>query len=314
MPEYTGGSLTVVETGPVTTHLGLNNVDYPTNAEVSGNDSGSLYEEFQAVTGFAPVANFTTKSIAELIGMIGLNGQCVGATKAITQVDVVSRKLETCQTALGATPHMRDRVTTGLLRLGTLNADRGQDATISGILDTFTDGTNAPVARTDGVAMPTPLTVERFTLGLCAIAGVTYPEVEGVSLDFNVAISEKTPALGAIWPESAGVLTVRPVLTLRGRDLAKVTTALLAFTSNEAAHANTVFQLIRRKNAGAFESFASAVHMRFTMAGLIVPENLVSASANQRATHSIRLAGALDASSNAPVLFNLAIAYDTTPP
>lgn len=312
MPEYTVGCLTVVETGPTTTHLGLTNVDYPTNAEVSGNDSGSLYEEFYAVTGFAPVATLTSKAVTELIGMIGLNGVCVGAGKPVTQVDVISRKMETCQTSLGSTPHLRDRCTAGLLRLGSLSASRGQDATITAILDTFTDGTNGPVARTDGVAMPTPLTVERLTLGQLAIAGVVYPEVESVSIEFGVSISEKTPALGFIWPESAGVLTVRPILTLQGRDLSKVTAALLAFTANQATHANTKIQLIRRANAGAFESFVSTVHTSITMAGLVVPDNLVSASANQRGTHTIRVMGHFDGT-NAPILFNTAVAYDTTP-
>jgi hypothetical protein len=313
MPEYTVGCLTVVEsTGPTTTHLGLTNVDFPTNVEVSDDDSGTLYPQFQSITGFAPVASLTTKNVTRMISMIGLNGTCVGAGKLITQVDVVSRKLETCQTALGATPHMRDRVTTGLLRLATLSASRGQDATMSAILDTFTDGTNGPVARTDGVALPTPVFSERLTLGQLAIAGVVYPDVESVSLEFNVSISEKTPALGFVWPDSAGVLTVRPVLTLQGRDLSKVTAALLAFSANAAAHANTKIQLIRRLSGGAFAPFASAVHTAITMAGLVVPDNLVSASANQRGTHTLRLLGH-DDGTNAPVLFNTAIAYDTTP-
>lgn len=312
--EYTVGCLSVVETGPVTTHLGLTNISFPTNAEVSGNDSGSLYEEFQAVTGFAPVANGTTKCISELLGMIGLNGTCVGAIHPVTQVDVISRKLETCQAALGATPHMRDRVTAGLLRLGTLNADRAQDATLSFTLDCLTpDGTNAPVARTDGVAMPTPIVAERFTLGLCAIGGVTFPDVEGVSIEYNVATSEKLPALGAIWPDSIGVLTVRPVIVLRGRNLSKVTAALLAFTATQATHANTTIQLIRRLSAGAFHPFGNAVHIEITAAGLIVPDDLVNASANQKATHTIRIPCHYDGT-NAPLLTVLNSTYDTTPP
>lgn len=313
MAEYTTGCLTVVETGPVTTHLGLTQYDLASNAEVSGNDSGSLYEEFQAVTGFSPVATFTTKALSELISMIGLNGQCVGATKAITQVDLITRKIETCQTALGATPHIRDRVTTGLLRLGTLSAARGQDATLTGILDTLTDGTNAPLARTDGVAMPTPIVAERFTLGLPAIAGVTYPDIDNVSIEFNVGVTENTPALGAIWRDTIGVLTVKPVLTITGRDVSKITTALMAFTANEATHANTTIQLIRRLNAGAFVAFATTTHIEITAAGLVVPEMLVSASANNRASTTLRIPCHFDGT-NAPILFQLASAYDTTPP
>lgn len=311
MAQHTIGALTIVESGP-TTHLGMTSVDFPTNAELSGNDSGAIYEEFQAITGFSPVATLSSKCVAELISMIGLNGQCVGTGKAITQVDVISRKVETCQTALGSTPHVRDRVTAGLLRLGSLTADRGQDATLSVILDTLTAEGNAPVARTDGVAMVTPVVAERLTLGLCSIAGSTWPEVEGVSLDFNVSIGDKTPALGAIWADTVSVLTVRPVLTIRGRDLSKVSAALIAATSNAATHANTIIQLIRRKSGAAFEPFGNSVHTTITMAGMLVPDNLVSAAANQRATTTLRLAGAFDGT-NAPVMFNVATTYDTTP-
>lgn len=313
MPEYTVGALTIRErVGPVSNHIGLTNIDFPTNIDVSGNDSGSLYEEFQSVTNYAPVANGTSKAIKELIDLVGLNGQCIGAALTLDQLDVISRKMETCQTALGATPHIRDRVTTGLIRLGTLTADRNQDATLSFMVDCLTDGTNAPVARTDGVAMPSPLTVERFTVGQLKIGGVVQPDVEGWSLDFGVNISEKTPALGFVWPDAVGITTVRPVLTLRGRDLSKVTTALLAFSANGATHANTLLQLIKRQSGGAFVSFATAEHIAITCAGLIVPENLVSAAANQRATNTLRIPLHYDGT-NAPVLFNTAIAYDTTP-
>jgi hypothetical protein len=313
MPEFTVGCLTVVETGPTTTHLGLNQVDLSAGVDVSGNDSGTFYEEFQSIMSVSPVATGTTKAITELGSMAGLNGQCVGSGKAITQVDVISRKLETCQTALGGTPHTRDRVTTGFLRLNTLSAPRGQDATMSFTLDALTDGTNAPLARTHGVALPSPITTERLTLGQCLIAGVVWPEIESVSIDFNVNTSEKMPALGAIWPESIGVLTVRPVITVTGRDLSKLTQALLDFSSGSSAtHANTIIQLIRRASGAAYAAFAGSVHTSITAAGIIIPENLVSASANQKATNSIRIPCHYDGT-NAPILFNFATAYDTTP-
>src|SRR5690606_31801702 len=142
-----------------------------------------------------------TKNIAAILDIIGLTGQCVGADKTITVVDILSRKLETCKDPLSGTPHLRDRVTTGLLRLGSLSASRGADATITTILDTFTDGNNAPVGRTDGVAQVSPIISTRFTLGKCKIAGVTFTEIDDVSVDFAVSITDKSPALGSIYPD-----------------------------------------------------------------------------------------------------------------
>jgi hypothetical protein len=312
--QHTIGCLSIFDAVAAATHLGLTSVDFPTNVEVSGNDSGSLYEDFQCVTKVNPVATATSKAISQILGFIGISGQCVGAGFDVTKVDVISRRLENCQSALGDTPHIRDRVDLGLLRLGTLTADRGADATITTVLNTLTDGTNAPVARTDGVAMPTPIIAERFTLGLPAIGGVTYPEVDGISLDFQVSITDESPSLGSIWVDNIGVLTVRPVLTLRGRDLSNITNALIAAGADACAHGNTVLQLIRRQESGSFVNFATSAHIAITLAGLVVPENLVSASANQKATTSLRLAAALDDSGNAPVLIDLNSTYDTTPP
>lgn len=310
---YTLGCFTITDNLAASTHIGATSIDGNLGVEVSGNDSGSLYEEFQSLTRMDPTFSITTKNIASVLGFIGLTGQCVGSGFDVTQVDVIHRQVGTCQTALGATPHIRDRVTQGLLTLGSLTADRGADATLTIMLDALTDGTNAPVARTDGVALPTPIVAERFTLGLPAIAGATFPEIESVSIDFGISKTEKTPSLGSIWTDSLGVLTVRPIVTFRGRDLSKVTDALITAGASEATHVNTVIQLIARENAGKFEDFGDAAHIAITVAGLVVPESLGSASSNQRSTTTLRLAASYDGT-NAPVLFDLASTYDTTPP
>jgi hypothetical protein len=311
--QYTLGCFSIYDGASQPTHIGGTNVDFPLNVEVMGNDSGALYEEFQSLTRVDPVATITTKNIAQVLSFIGLAGQCVGSAFDVTAVDVITRRVGDCQSALGGTPHMRDRVSAGLLTLGTLSASRGQDATITAMLDAITDGSNAPVARTDGVALPTPIVAERFTLGLPAIAGSTWPEIEDVSIEFNVTKTEKTPSLGSIWTDAIGVLTVRPVVTFRGRDLSKVSNALVAAGASGATHLNTVIQLIARENSGSFADFGDSDHIAITVAGLVVPENLVSASSNQRATNSIRLVSAYDGT-NAPVLFDLSATYDTTPP
>lgn len=312
MGEYTIGAVEIFNAVPAGTAMNLTSLDFPTGAEVSGDGAGELYSMQQSLTGFSPVANFTTKNIAALLGFIGLNGQCVGSGKAVTQVDLYERKLETCKDPLTATPHLRRRVTTGLLRLGSLSASRGQDATLSAVLDTFTDGTNAPVAVTDGVALPASIVSTRFTLGVCKIAGVQFTEIDSVELSFNVSITDKSPALGAIWPDSAGVLTVRPVLTLRGRDLSKVETAAIALGANAATHANTVIQLIQRENAASFYNFAGSSHITLTLDGMAVPSNLASSSAGSRSTNEVILA-ARDDGANAPVVITTGTTYTVSP-
>lgn len=309
--QYTVGAMSITTSAPATTSIELTQVGISANANVIGNESGSLYEQSLSLTGFAPVATATSKAIASVLGLIGLNGQCVGSAQSVTTVDVFSRRLTDCQTTLGGTPHIRDRVTTGLLRLNSISASRGQDATISVILDALTDGTNAPLARTDGVALPSTVTAAQWTLGICNINGVRYQEINDVNLSLNVSITDKSPALGQIWPEAVGVLTVKPVLTLTGRDLSKITNAIIAAGVNAAAHASTKIQLVKRANAGSFVASATTEHINITMAGLIVQEEIVSASANGQATHSLRIVGSYDGT-NAPCIFNVGVAYDPT--
>lgn len=310
--EYTIGCLSLYDIASAATHIGMTNLGFPANSEVSDDGSGSLYAEQMCITGFAPVASATSKAISQVLAFIGINGQCVGAGLDVTKVDFIHRRMENCDTSLGATPHIRDRVTKGLLRLGSLSVSGRDDATITTILDTLADGANAPVARTDGVALPTPIASERFAKGIALIAGVQFPKLDGWDLSFNVSIDEKLPGDASIWPETAAVLTVRPVLTIRHRDISLVTDALIAAGASEAAHADTLLQLVRRKNSGSFEDFGDSVHVAITLNGLLLPDDLASAAAQSKTTGTLQLPCSFDGT-NAPVLINTAITYDSNP-
>lgn len=311
MGQYSIGVVTFTDdTTP--THVKLTAVDFPTNPEISDDGSGGLDAEGLALTGFAPVATLTTKALATLLDTVGLYGICVQPTSSLVEVDVLARKLETCKDPLDATPHMEYNVDRGLLLLGSLTASRTDDATLTSILHTFTDGTNGPVAETDGVAWPTPQVQQRYRLGLCKLAGVQFPEIEEVSIEFDLAITEKTPALGSIWPDSAGVLSARPVITVRGRDLSRVKTGLIELGANAATHANTVIQLIKLANSGSFEDFGSSLHTTITADGLLVPENLYSGSSGSRVTNQLRLPVRFDGT-NAPLVFDTTAVYTASP-
>jgi len=312
MPRYTIGAATFTDSGATDVHVKMTTIDLAANAEVTGDDSGGLYEEAHSLTGFGPTATLTSKALSTILGLIAIDGECIGATKDITQFDVISRKLETCEAALGGTPHMRHRVDTGILRLGTLTADRNTDATISVLMDAFTDGTNAPMAEADGVAMVTPLVDERYRLGLCKIAGVQFPDIEGISIEYNVSLTDKGPSLGSIWPDSAGVLTVRPVLVVRGRDLSKVQSGFIELGATAATHANTTLQFIKLENSGSYETFGDSVHISLTVAGMVVPEMVVSASAGGAATDELRVPLIHDGTFN-PIVQTLGTTYNINP-
>lgn len=311
--QYKLGCFSLFDGASAATHISASSVSIESGIEVSGNESGSFYEEFQSVIRYDPTVNITSKCVRELIGWIGLNGQCVGPSFDITKLDVLTQRIADCQNPLGGTPHIRDRFDNGLLTLGSLSSDRQGDAALTVMLDAITDGINAPIARTDGVALPTPIVAQRFALGLPAFGGVTFPDTQNWSLEFGLTKTEKSPSLGSIYTDSIGVLSVRPILSITNNDISKLTDALLDVAATSATHLDTKLQLIARKNAGAYEDFGDAVHVGITIAGLLTPENILSASANQRATNTLRIAASTDGT-NAPILFDLNSTYDTTPP
>lgn len=286
-------------------------ISAPANAVVQGDDEGELYDRSLSLVGFAPVYTFTVKNIAAALDVIAVIGQCVGTGLAITGVSMYYRRLTDCQTVLSGTPHIKDVVSTGLLVLSGQQASRGGVASLTFTLYAISDGTNPPVVRTDGVALPATILTAQYTLGAFSAAGIEYAEVDSVSEAYNIGV-DVDPALGLIWPTNVAVRTIRPVRTFTGRDLSKVTNGLLAAGFDNPVHADTKFQLIKLVNAGSFDSFGSSVHILQTMAGMLVPEDIVSIAANQRATHSCRIIGSFDGT-NSPIIIDTTNVYDTTP-
>lgn len=304
--------LTGATTTPATSAIRVLNGNVRQNTEITGEDSGGLYHEALSVTKQMPEAAFSTTAIKAVLDNIGLAGTCVGDTFTLTDLDIIARAIGTCDDPLGATPHYRLHSDKGLLRLQNITASRGADAVVSVSYDAFTpDGTNAPWGETDGVAEPATSVSERYRLAACSIAGVNFTEIEGVDLSLNVGITDKEPRVAAIWPATAGVITVRPVLTLRGRNLAKVKLGVLELLANSAAHADTKIQLIRIEDGATYYSAAATQHIAITMAGMAAPEDLMDGGGGSRGNNSITLVGLHDGS-NVPVLASTTSTYDAT--
>lgn len=279
------------------TTVKLSNLDFPSNADISDDGSGTLHAEGLALTRQDLVASCTTAALETIFDNIPLLGQCVKAAATIEAVDLISRKTSTCDAVNGATPHDQRKVAKGLLRLESLNLPRNSDATVTFLLDCFSNAGAAPWARSE-VATPTGVVTERFRLYNCEIAGVQFTEIESVNIAYNVGISEKDPALGQVWAETAGVRNIRPVLTLQGRDLGKIIPTVIELLGNAATHANTTIQMIKLQDSGTFHPIASLEHIKFTIHGMVVPSSIVNASSGARATNELTLLAAFDGTNN----------------
>lgn len=295
--EYTNAPIELTGGSPST--ILIDSLDLPFGADASDNGSGSQYAQSIAVTSVLPTASFSTRDLEAVFDNIGLTGQCVGSGKAITAFGYYLRNLENCNS--GSLSHLKYTSGKGLLRLGALSASRGEDATISVAYDALSDGSNAPVQLATGATLPTSPSGRRYTLGSVTIDGTSFVEVDSISLDFGVSTTTKRPALASMWAESIGVSTIRPVLTLSGRELEKVTNTVLTNGGIEAQHIDTTIELVERDTPAGYYADAATTHISLTLYGVWVPDTVVSASGGGEATHTARLIAGDDGSS-APVV------------
>lgn len=311
MPHFTVGWLGLISAS--SKYLKLSQVDLSTNAEVTDDGSGTIYAESLSLTGWAPVANGTSGAIGTLLSQIGIGGTCIGSGHTITSVQLTHRKVGTCDAPLGGTPHFRHTLAKALAVLNEISASRNQDASITWSLHALSASGNNPVAVTDGVAAPTVNVDERYRLAISKIAGVQFPEIDNVRIGFNVELTPKDPALtGQIYPEDVGVIAIRPVIDLEGQDLTRVKTGLIELAANGATHLNTTIQLARLEDSASYYDFAENQHIELTVAGLAVPDSLVSASTRGRATNRIRLTAAFDGV-NSPVVPTVGTSISSSP-
>lgn len=297
--DYALGPLAITVSGPTTTSIALESANWNAGVELTDNRSGSIYSEGLAVTGYEPVGDFTTASLGAVLDAIGLAGACIHETNGpITNVQQYWRNLTNCLS--GSLSHERTSVQRGLARLISLSAQRGQDATISARVDAATDGTNAPIAKATGVSLPSTVVATRYELAGITMGGVTYDEIGTLDIQFGVGITDKLPAYGNVTPSAFGVNEIKPRATLTGRDVSKITNALLAAAAAGATHANTTFLFKKRGvNGASWVANNVAEHIAMTMAGIYIPEVIGSGSGTGSASSSLVLMSHNDGT-NAP--------------
>lgn len=315
MASYSSGGVVVAATDPLTagalaaTIGSITSVNIPQNVEAVPDDSGSIYDEGMAVTTHMPVAQVTTKSIAELLDVVGVAGQCfiIGVGSGVS---VFGKNRGDCLNDVNATDHTRYRFRNGLLRLGTLTAARGSDATISFTVDGITDGTNAPMDIDHDQALPATLVKEQFEIGICKVGNVQF-RPESVSIDFGQQEQKPKSLAPVVWPERIAVRKVQPVVTLTGIDPQIIGSAGIN-TYGSATHANTTIQLVKRLSGGTYVASASLLHVVFTIAGLVIVDDPFSASGQDDATTSLRIRAIHDGT-NVPILYDTTSAFTVSP-
>lgn len=295
---------------------GITDLNVELGTETASDDSGSLYDETRSITRQYPTIGLSTKSIAGAIDLFGLFGTCIdGTPNLIVQGNV----LGDCANPPLSTDNAEYTVRKGLITPVSLSAPRGEDASMSWMVDAITDGTNAPItADYASNTLLSSLAKGQWTIGAIAIEDLVLTDIASISLDFGIQKTGKTPALGSVWPDSITVRKIQPTLTISVFDIrfwqdSIIPTLGKAVTQNATfASSNTLIQLKKRANLTTFVADNVEQHIAFTMAGIGIVTSAFSGSGNGEAAGTIVLQGVHDGT-NPPLMVDTTWAYDPTP-
>jgi len=304
---------TDLNAGSLITLGGETSMELNTGTEVTSDDSGTLYDEVVSMVRQMPDARLITKSIAQWLTYIGLAGYCIASDGSHPGLRLYCSVLNDCKNPPAATDNLRYTIAKGLVILGQLQANRGQDATLTFMVHALSDGTNAPISGTyTGITLPTVSTHEQFELGACKFGNVTLSDLASLTIDFGVQITAKTPEMGSVWPESIAVRKIQPIVTLSGFNPTVLDNTLIPLAGKQASHAQTILQLKKRAAYSTFVADGTAQHIRLTVNGMAYVPQAFSGSGNAEVSSQIIVRGVHDGT-NVPILFNLASTYTPTP-
>ncbi len=289
----------------------ITSVSLPTNTETTGDDGGELYNTSRSLVSQFPVFSVTTKSVQAALKKVGLTGLCFSAALSNGPIDIFGKVGADCKNSPASTDNARYRIAAGLIVPTTLTIPRVGDATLTMDIHCLSEGGNAPFAFSySSITLPSSPTIEKYGMGTSEVHGTTWPEATDFSLNFNNQIIEKLPALAGVWPEVTGVNKSEPVINLSSRDPTILDAAKIPLLGADPVHTDSKFQLVKKKNDGAYESAASTVHMNFTANGLALMDNPFSASGSGEADVTARVECTYDGT-NAPIVFAFDQAYDS---
>lgn len=245
---------------------GITQYSVPTGTETRGEPAGGMvYPRSVSMVAQKPRASFTTMAIVAALDALGITG------KSITDLTGGLNFYAQLQAEGGArasgSNHRKYAINEGLVVPTTLTVDHQGDAAIAyDTLITY-DGANEPIVISDAQALPgTLLDNERFTLGPVQIESVTLTHVRSIEINFGI-VAATEGADSDIWDTFAYIQAMQPVITLRGVGVDWLKDANIPLGGKAATHVNTAIYL-RKRSGVTYEADGSAVHVKFTVAGL----------------------------------------------
>jgi len=266
---------------------------------ISDATSGEPYPRFQAVRGQTQNGSFGTKAIADALGLIGVLGYNIAS---LTGGCNLYAKPKTLGGTRGTTGR-KCNILKGMVVPGVIDVSHPGDAVLSGRIIVAHDGSaNHPVIMTDSASIPANSDDERFGIGPWDVAGITLANITAISIDFGLTVG-LVSADGDVWGTFYSIDAINPVIRITTKDVTHIKDAGIPMTGVAGTHAGTgngtVGYLKKRAAGGTFVANGTAEHIKFTMDGYAVAENVLDAGGpNDPDEVTIVVTGRFDGTNN----------------
>lgn len=216
----------------------------------------------------------------------------------------------------GASSHIQDKVTAGIICLRRLACQHQGDAVAQVEAICGWDGTNDMIARTFGVTLPAaPADDERFTLiddGFNKVGGIVIPQLKSLEIDFGFGIDREGSG-SDIQDRFVFLKTAQPTITLRSIDPTLFASAKIPVGGLNCTHANTKLYLRKRAAGGTFVANGTVLHVSVTADGTATLGQIGRGSGQDASEIVLMIQGRYASAAGAdgtyaPLIFNTATA------
>ena len=265
--------------------------------------SGFHFPEFPTLNAQLPTGNFTTMQIARGLGLCGLTGTSIAGLT--TGFKMYLRKQAEGSTAVAGANHHKYTMLRGVVVPTTLTVDHQGDATLTYNITATYDGSNAPIVLTTSQSLPAAQEDDqRFAIGPISIESQTYDHVKSMTIDFGInVVSEGSDS--EIWDRFANIREIKPTVTFTGIDPDWFSAAKTPMLGRSASFANTAWYLRKRALGNSFVADGSAVHVKFTGAGLATIDNVMQVTGQDASGLTLTMSMYYDGT-NAPLVIDTA--------
>lgn len=282
----------------------------PTEVEKSTDETASIFKTFSSTRARTDKFTGTTQNLKTLLDAIPgpYFSRCVVGDGSNVGLALFGELLSQCDARASGSVHTRFRCKEGHIKLGTLQADNQQDASLTfEAVMTSSDGSDN-LETAHNLSLPTMSAVQKYTLGKSRAGGVYLAGLTRFALEFQVEVMVRADE-GSIEPSFAATITVTPKARLSFADFSKVG-ASIPKNGLLCSHANTLFQLIGLQHGAEHQDYGGNNHIAITMAGDLDFTDRGSASGSSEGSVELEIMGTKE-STTAPLTINTATTYNS---